>query len=98
MKSGPVIAISTGTAGLIAYPALMLQGEAWPVTSCFAVADAWERIAALGRWFHDIKNLGSELYRCDPQWWFKFSSFVGSVEALIILALVIYVVILKVRR
>lgn len=95
MRSGPVIAISTALAGVIAWPALMFQGETSPDRSCLAVADAWARIAALGRWFHDIKNLGTELFRCDPQWWFKFSSFVGTVESLMIVALAIWAIILR---
>lgn len=60
---------------LPAGPLLIINGEFWPDTSCPAIADAWLRIEALGRLYHDLKNLMTELFRCDAQWWAKETLF-----------------------
>lgn len=58
-----------------AAPILFVEGKLFPDTSCPAVIDAWARIDALGRLYHDLKNVMTELFRCDAQWWAKVSGF-----------------------
>lgn len=76
MKRGPLAVLAAFAAMLLAGPLLLLEGKVWPVTSCAAVVDAWLRIEVLGRLYHDLKNLMTELFRCDAQWWAKETLFV----------------------
>lgn len=92
MSRGPSVWLLVAMTGLIAWPALLADGETWPATACVAVVDAWERIALAGRLFHDLKNLLTELFRCDPQWWAKLASFVWTVETIVILSLAAWVI------
>lgn len=75
MKRGPLTFAAAVLAMLPAGPLLFLEGKVAPKT-CPAVTDAWARIEELGRLYHDLKNLMTELFRCDPQWWAKVSGFV----------------------
>jgi hypothetical protein len=69
----------------LALPALLVQGRVTPDTSCPVVTDAWQRLAEEGRLYHDLKNLSTEMVRCDSQWFIKATMFV-------VLALIIYAV------
>lgn len=73
-----------------AFPVMFTQRMV-PKMECAAVGDAWIRIATEGRLYHDLKNLISELIRCDSEWWGKFLMFV-------ILMLVLYIVIAAIVR
>lgn len=53
----------------------MLAFERWRPNAVKVPADTWPRIAEPGRWFHDMKNLTTELFRADAQWWSKASAF-----------------------
>ena len=61
-----------------------------PDQTCAAVVDAWARLAELFS-FHNLKNLWTELFRCDAQWWSKFTGFTWVSSAMIILALLIVI-------
>jgi hypothetical protein len=77
MKRGPVIFLVAASAEFLffAYPFLALEGRWLPDLTCLAVTDAFERIETAGRWYHDHKNLLTEAFRCDAQWWSKFTIF-----------------------
>lgn len=102
-KAGTVIILLTAITGIISWPLLLLEGKTWPETSCLAMLDAWERIYYalahdIWRLFHDLKNLGTEAFRCDAQWWFKFTSFTWVGGSLLVVALVAYVIVLLIRN
>jgi hypothetical protein len=97
MKRGTAIFLAAVAAELV-LALWLLEGKTWPDVACPAVVDAWQRIDAPGRLYHDLKNLGTELFRCDSQWWFKFSGFMWVSEAVVIIALVAWVISLKWRR
>lgn len=73
MKNKSIILIAAIIVELFAFPFLLIEGKFWPNQSCIMIIDAWERIGLAGQLYHDLKNLMTELYRCDPQWWSKFS-------------------------
>lgn len=58
---------------------LMLAFERWrPNTGAGAVVDAWQRLAAgggPGKVVHDLKNLTTELFRADAQYFSKAACF-----------------------
>lgn len=83
-------------ASAVALPSLLLEGRVTPDTSCPAVADAWRRIEDSGRLYHDLKNLSTELVRCDSQWWAK--AFACVVLALVIWAVIATVIALRGRQ
>lgn len=60
-----------------------------PDQSCPAVIDAWTRLTLYS--YHNLKNLWTELFRCDAQWWSKFTGFAMVTETLIILCLLIVI-------
>jgi hypothetical protein len=73
----PLALLGAFLAMLPAGPLLLLEGRVWPDTSCAAVSEAWLRIFEIvGRLYHDLKNLMTELFRCDAQWWAKETLFV----------------------
>lgn len=97
MKRGFTVFLLAALAETIlqAYVVLGLQGQWLPDFGCAAVVDAFDRIEAAGRWYHDHKNLLTEAFRCDAQWWSKFT--VQAIGTLVIsnLATVAWVISLK---
>ncbi|WP_119270847.1 hypothetical protein [Taklimakanibacter deserti] len=75
MKRGLSIFLAAGLAMTVlqASTVLALQGQWLPDLTCPMVIDAFERLDAAGRWYHDAKSLFTEAFRCDPQWWAKFT-------------------------
>lgn len=74
--------------GIISWPLLIVNDRPLD-TSCPAVEDAWIRIEEAGRLFHDLKNLLTELFRCDPLWWAKFASFTWALSLILIVVLLV---------
>jgi hypothetical protein len=92
----PVAFLAALLVMLPAGPLLLLE-RLLPDTSCAAVSDAWLRIFEIaGRLYHDLKNLMTELFRCDAQWWAKETLFV--VWVLLIWAVVATVIALRGRK
>lgn len=75
MKRGLAIFLTAAAAETVlqAYVVLGLKGQWLPDLTCAAVLDAFERVEAVGRWYHDHKNWLTEAFRCDAQWWSKFT-------------------------
>lgn len=86
-------------AGIIAWPWLMLTEEEKrsPDMSCPAVGEAWARVSDWSRWYHDLKNLLTEMFRCDAQWWSKFSAWLICAEALLLVLALSIIAVLLVR-
>lgn len=64
----------------ISFPAMPFRGHAWP-TMPTPESVAWQD----GRtFFHNMKNVTSEMYAADAMWWSKFSCFVVLILSLII--------------
>ena len=57
-----------------AFPFMPFKGHTLPrITKLDPTT--FPRIRKPGYWFHDMKNLWTELYDADPQWWGKASAF-----------------------
>jgi hypothetical protein len=76
--------------GGLSFPGMFWRDDEWPLLKqamnlkvkdadgdkSDGIEDAWERLAAPGRFLHDLKNIGHEWVKANPKVAFKGGSFV----------------------
>ena len=84
--------------GGLSFPGMFWRDDEWPLLkqamnlkvkdadgdTSDGIEEAWDRLAAPGRFLHDLKNIGHEWVKANPKVAFKGGSFVVLVLAVLV--------------